>query len=201
MKLSEPSFEPASEFWPVPMDAAERDIGALENTIARQSSELNLRLTEILELYAAQSRQADELDAAQEEINQLQQTIARLQSAVMQQRVEIVSAQDKIACLENDKAAMGRQLDQALKEIKALTDRNAAIQLALDARETNAASALAQIDYLNSELVAATAERFKLVATVFGEKRRHNEQASRVRNVGRPGEGDRSRSIAWPRAG
>ena len=195
MKLIEPSFEPASEFWPVPMDA-ERDIGALENTIARQSSELNLRLTEVLELYAAQSRQADELEAAQEEINQLQQTIVRLQSAVMQQRVEIVSAQDKIACLENDKAAIGRQLDQALKEIKALTDRNAAIQFALDARETNAASALAQIDYLNSELVAATAERFKLVATVFGEKRRHNQQASRVRKVGRPGEADRRRPPA-----
>lgn len=194
MKLIEPSFEPASEFWPT--DAAERDIGALENTIARQSSELNLRLTEVLELYATQSRQADELQAAQEEINQLQQSIVRLQSAVMQQRVEIVSTQDKIACLENDKAVMAKQLDRAHQEIKTLTDRNAAIQLALDARETNAASALAQIDYLNSELVAATAERFKLVATVFGEKRRHNQQESRVRNVSRPAGGDCSRSPA-----
>jgi chromosome segregation ATPase len=183
MKLVEPSFEPASEFWPAPTDAAERDIGALENTIARQSSELNLRLTEVLELYATQGRQADELEAAQEEINRLQKTIVRLQSAVMQQRVEIVSAQDKIACLKNDKAAIAKQLDQAHQEIKTLTDRNAAIQLALDARETNAASALAQIDYLNSELVAATAERFKLVATVFGQKRRHDRQVSRVRNA------------------
>ena len=48
----------------------------------------------------------------------------------------------------------------------------------LDAKEANAASALAQIDHLNSELAAVATERFRLVATVQSEKRRHNQQTS-----------------------
>jgi len=51
-----------------------------------------------------------------------------------------------------------------------------AMQATLDAGAANAASALTQIDNLNSEPAAAMAERFKLVATVHGEKRRHNQK-------------------------
>ena len=40
------------------------------------------------------------------------------------------------------------------------------------------ASALAQIGNLNSELAAAMVERFKLVATVHGEKRRYSQKTS-----------------------
>lgn len=50
------------------------------------------------------------------------------------------------------------------------------MQATLDAGAANAASALTQIDNLNSEPAAAMAERFKLVATVHGEKRRHNQK-------------------------
>jgi len=42
-----------------------------------------------------------------------------------------------------------------------------AMQATLDAGAANAASALTQIDNLNSEPAAAMAERFKLVATVM----------------------------------
>jgi chorismate mutase len=52
------------------------------------------------------------------------------------------------------------------------------MQATLDAGEANAASADTQIDNLNSALAAAMAERFKLVATVHGEKRRHNQKTS-----------------------
>jgi chromosome segregation ATPase len=52
------------------------------------------------------------------------------------------------------------------------------MQNAFDARETNVASALEQVQYLNSELATAAAERFRLVAAVHGEKRRLNQQTS-----------------------
>ncbi len=167
MKFIEPAFDRAGEFWPASSDAPQRDISALENTIARQSSELDLRLTEVLELYNMQSRQAGELQAAREEIERLKQTISELQRVAKQQRVNAAVAQDKIACLEHDKAVLREQLDT-------LADQMAA----LDARKANAAAALEQISYLNSELAVATADRFKLVASVQGEKRRHNQQAS-----------------------
>ena len=128
---------------------------------------MDLRLTEVLELYNMQSRQAGELQAAREEIERLKQTISVLQRVAKQQRVNAAVAQYKIACLEHDKAVLREQLDT-------LADQMAA----LDARKANAAAALEQISYLNSELAVATADRFKLVASVQGEKRRHNQQAS-----------------------
>ena len=48
MKLIEPVFDRAGEFWRASSDAPQQDISALENRIARQSSELDLRLTEFL---------------------------------------------------------------------------------------------------------------------------------------------------------
>ena len=114
MKFIEPVFERAGERVHRPRKhhrAPQRDISALENTIARQSSELDLRLTEVLELYNVQSRQAGELQAAQEEIERLKQTISELQRVAKQQRVNAAVAQDKIACLRHDKAVLREQLD------------------------------------------------------------------------------------------
>lgn len=58
----------------------------------------------------------------------------------------------------------------------------AAAQAAFDAKEANVLSALEQIEDLNSELTTGAAERFKLVAAVHSEKRRHNQQTSSLEN-------------------
>jgi chromosome segregation ATPase len=174
MKAIEPAFDPAGEFWRASLDAPQKDIGALEDTIARQASELNLRLTEVLELHTVQSRHAAELEAAHEEIDRLKLAISNLRSDVSQQRMEAAAAQDEISCLENDKALLRQQLARAQQDRSALESKMAAV----DASKANAAAALKQISDLNSELTMAAAERFKLVASVHGEKRRHNQQAS-----------------------
>jgi len=174
MKFIEPAFDPAGEFLPASFDAPQRDIKALEDTIATQSLELNSRLTEVLELYNVQSRQAAELEAAHEEIDQLKLAISKLRSVATQQRMDAAAAQDQISSLENDKTELREQLAQAQREVDKLADRMAVF----DAQKANTAAALKQISDLNSELVAAAAERFKLVATVHGEKRRSNQQAS-----------------------
>jgi hypothetical protein len=101
-EIIEPAFDAGGEFWPTLSDVPHMDIRALENTIAKQSAELNLRLLEIIELYNVQQQRANEL---------------------------------QIACEEID-------------------------------RETNVASALEQVEFLNLELATAAAERFKLVAAV-----------------------------------
>ena len=174
MRPIEPTFDRAGEFWAASLDAPQKDVSALEDTIARQSTELNRRLTEVLELHTMQSRQATELEAAQEEINRLKQTISELRAAASRQRMDAAAAQDEISCLENDKVDLREQLAQARHEMKALEVRMAAF----DASKANAAVALKQISDLNSELTIAAAERFRLVASVHGEKRRHNQQAS-----------------------
>ena len=178
MESVEPAFDFAGEFHPARLHGPQTDISLLENTIAKQSSELNLRLTEVLELYNVQARHAGELQAAHEEIDRLQQTNAELLRAVTRQRTLAAAVQDKITSLERDKAALSRQHALALLEIVTLTGRINAMRATLDAKEANAASALAQIDHLNSELAAVATERFRLVAAVHSEKRRHNQQTS-----------------------
>jgi chromosome segregation ATPase len=80
------------------------------------------------------------------------------------------------------------QLDEALRESKALADQMLAMQTAFDASKTNVTSALNQVQYLNSELATAAAERFRLVAAVHSEKRRLNQQTatleSRIKKTG-----------------
>jgi chromosome segregation ATPase len=175
MRSIEPAFDAVLPRLP---EISDRDISVLENTIARQSAELNLRLTEVLELYNAQNRQANEAQIAHEEIGCLRQTISALQGTVAQQRTDARAAQNKITDLEGERAVLRSRLDEALRESKALADRMLAIQIAFDARETNLASAREQVQYLNSELATAAAERFRLVAAVHGEKRRLNQQTS-----------------------
>ena len=178
MKSVEPTFDRSEEFWPPAMLATEGDVRALEDTIAQQSAELKLRLTEVLDLYNAQSQQAAELEAAYNEIARLKKSSAVLQSAAMQQRTASVAAQDEIVRLQNENASLSDQLALALQDIENSSARIKAMQTTLDTRDANAASALAQINHLSSELTVASAERFKLVATVYGEKRRQNQKAS-----------------------
>ena len=175
MRSIEPAFDAVL---PRLSEISDRDVSVLENTIARQSAELNLRLTEVLELYNAQNRQANEAQIAHEEIGCLRQTISGLQGTIAQQRTDARAAQNKITDLEGERAVLRSRLDEALRESNALTDRMLAIQTAFDARETNVASAVEQVQYLNSELTTAAAERFRLVAAVHGEKRRLNQQTS-----------------------
>jgi chromosome segregation ATPase len=175
MRSIEPAFDAVLPRLP---EISEKDISVLENTIARQSAELNLRLTEVLELYNAQNRQANEAQIAHQEMGRLRQTISALQGTIALLRTDAGAAQNKITDLEDERAVLRSRLDEALRESKALADRVLALQNAFDARETNVASALEQVQYLNSELATAAAERFRLVAAVHGEKRRLNQQTS-----------------------
>src|SRR5262245_56160901 len=178
MGFVEPALDPLGEFCPVLPDIPYSDTRTLENTITSQSSELNARLTEILELYNVQARQADELEAARREIDRLQRKITALQRAATQQIGAVAAAHEKMSSLENDKVVLQDELREALERSTILEDRLKGLQTAFDARATNVATALEQIGYLNSELGTATAERFKLVAAVQAEKRQHNQQTS-----------------------
>src|SRR5215475_3922318 len=130
MRTIEPAFDAVL---PRLSENSNRDISVLEDTIARQSSELNLRLTEVLELYNVQSRQADALELAREEIHRLKQTVSALQEITTQQKSDAASARDKILLLENERAALQSELDRVLQESKKLEDRIFAMQAAFNA--------------------------------------------------------------------
>ena len=182
MKFIEPTFEAGGALWPTLSSGPDAD-RALNDKLARQSAELKLRLTEILELYNVQQRQANELQEAYQEIDHLGQTVSALQEAVTQYKFGAAAAEDKIILLESQKASLQAQLDGAVEESKTLAERVLAAQAAANRREENVASSIKQIEFLNAELLAASAERFKVVAAMQSEQRRQRSALNQQKSI------------------
>jgi len=175
----EPVFDAGAQHWPTVSD---EDILALESTVARQSEELNRRLTEVIDLYNFQQQLTNELQAARREIDRLNQSVLELEQVGMRYKTDIAAAGGKIALLENEKTGLREQLDKAMQDSNVLTGRLLAMETAFKVREKNVVSALQQVEFMDSELTVASAERFKLVAALQAERKRHrttlNEKAS-----------------------
>ena len=182
MKFVEPAFEAGGALWPALSSGPDAD-NALNDKLARQSAELKLRLIEILELYNVQQRQANELQDVYEEVDRLSQMVSALQEAVTQYKVGAAAAEDKIILLESEKAALQAQLDGAVEESKTLADRLLAAEAVANRREENIASSIKQIEFLNAELMAASAERFKVVAAMQGEQRRQRSALNQQKSM------------------
>jgi len=183
MKFIEPAFETGGDLWPALTIVPDADDRALNDKLARQSDELTLRLTEILELHNVQQRQANELQEAYDEIDRLGETVSALQEAVTQYKAGAAAAEEKILLLERGNASLQAQLDGALEESKVLADRLLAAEAAFNRREESVASSIRQIEFLNAELTAAQAERFKLVAAMQGEQRRQRSVFSQQKSI------------------
>ena len=163
--------------WPVvAVPQPQINVRALEETIAKQSAELNLRCTQVADLYNLQQRQGNELQVACEEIDRLGGTISTLLEKTAQQDAEAEATQKKIRLLENEKATLRAQLENALAESRDLSQKLLSVETAFNDRETTLASALEKIDSLNSELIAASADTFKVVAVTTGEKQRYRSE-------------------------
>ena len=175
---AEPSFDPNARAWPVVAVPQHRNISVLEDTIEKQSAELNLRCTQVADLYNLQQRQANELQVACEEIDRLSGTISNLLEKTAQQDAEAEAAKKQVALLENEKATLRARLEKALAESRDVAERLLSAETAFNDRETTLASALEKIDTLNSELIAASADTFKVVAITTGEKQRYRSELS-----------------------
>ncbi len=64
-----------------------------------------------------------------------------------------------------------------------MADRVLAAEAAAKRREENVASSIKQIEFLNAELMVASAERFKLVAAMQGEQRRQRSLFSQQKSI------------------
>lgn len=185
----QPSAQPAQALldanaraWPVVAVPQGRSVRALEDTIAKQSDELNLRCTQVADLYNLQQRQANELQVACEEIDRLSATIANLVEQTAQQDAEADAAKKQIAVLNDEKATLRSRLENALAEARDAAQRLLIVETAFNDRETSLASALEKIDSLNSELIAASADTFKVVAVTTGEKQRYRSELNQQKS-------------------
>jgi chromosome segregation ATPase len=183
MKLVEPAFESGGDLLRALSNAPDVQARALNEKLVRQSAELNRRLTEILELHNLQQRQANELEDAYEEIGQLRQANSALQEAVTQYKVGATAAEDKISLLESEKASLQAQLDGALEESKILADRVVTAEAAARRSEDVVATSIKQIEFLNTELMTTSAERFKIVAAMQGEQKRQRSVFGQQKSI------------------
>jgi chromosome segregation ATPase len=181
-KLVEPAFDSDGRRWPVPA-TQHNDVSTLENTIAKQSAELNLRCTQVADLYNLQQRQANDLEIACEEIDRLSNTISTLLDAATQYEAEDVVTKKRITSLENEKAALRTQLDKAIEDSRGLARRLLAIETAFNDREIAITSTSEKVEALNAELTDVSAERFKLVATLKSESQRHRRELSQQKAI------------------
>jgi len=185
----EPVFEAAGRQWPT---LSNDDILALENTIARQSAELNQRLTEVVDLYNSQQQQENELEAARQKIDRLARIVSQLQQTITQHKAEVTAAENKIALLDNEKADLRGELDRVVQESRRVAGHLLAMETAFKIREGNVALAMEQVELMSSELTAASTERFKLVAAVQAERKQHrnvlNEKTSILEDRARKAE-------------
>jgi chromosome segregation ATPase len=164
--------------WPVVAAHRANNIAALEDTIAKQAAEINLRCTQVADLYNLQQRQANDLQVACEEIDRLSGTISGLLEKTAQQEAEAEATKKQVALLETEKTALRVQLEMTLAEVRDIAQKLLFVETAFNDRETTLASALEKIDSLNSELIAASADTFKVVAVTTGEKQRYRSELS-----------------------
>lgn len=175
-KSAEPLLDADDRHWPVVSLPQRNDVSALEDTIARQSEELNLRCTQVADLYNVQQRQTNELQIACDEIDRLNSTISTLLDTTARQEAEAVATKQQLIFLENEKTALRAQLDRSIEDSNEVSRRLLTIETAFNNRETILSSALEQIESLNAELVITSAERFKVVAATTGEKQRYRSE-------------------------
>ena len=183
MNSVEPSLDVEERHWPVVSLPQRVDVSRLQETIARQSEELNLRCTQVADLYNLQQRQANELQVACEEIDRLNSTISTLLDTTARQETEAAATKQQLIILENEKTALQAQLDRANQESNEVSRRLLAIETSFNNRETILSTALEQIEALNAELVLASAERFKVVAATTGEKQRYRSELNQQKSA------------------
>jgi chromosome segregation ATPase len=164
--------------WPVVAAPRANNIAALEDTIAKQAAELNLRCTQVADLYNLQQRQANDLQVACEEIDRLSGTISGLLEKTAQQESEGEATKKQVALLETEKTALRVQLELTLAEVRDISQKLLFVETAFNDRETTLASAMEKIDSLTFELIAASADTFKVVAVTTGEKQRYRSELS-----------------------
>jgi chromosome segregation ATPase len=181
-KSAEPARDLDGRQWPTLPVTPRKDYSTLEHTVAKQAEELNLRCTQIADLYNLQQQRANELQTACEEIDRLTRTVSTLLEKTTQHETEAADTKKIIILLEKEKAWLREQLNKALEESGKLSKRLLTVETAFNDRETAIASASEKIESLKIELTELAAEKFTLVAMMESEKQRHRAELNQQKS-------------------
>ena len=125
-----PAFDAAGRRWPILAAPPKNRISELEDANAKLSAEVNLRCTEVADLYNIQQERANDILAACDEIDSLGKTIDSLQGTITQREMQAATAEKKFIELEKENTALRLDLDNARKEMAELLQRLLSVETA-----------------------------------------------------------------------
>ena len=180
------AFDAAGRRWPIVAAPPQNRIGELEDTVAKLSAEVNLRCTQVADLYNSQQMRANEVLNACDEIDLLGKTIESLQGTITQREMQAAAADKKVVELEKENSALRLDLDIARKEMAELSHRLLSVETAFNDREISIVAADERNLRLKAELTAARHDATRLITTVAkaDEERRNkfSQQSAQLDN-------------------
>ena len=188
-----PAFDAEGRGWPILAAPPQNRISELEDSVAKLSAEVNLRCTQVADLYNSQQERANEVLDACDEIDLLGKTIDLLQGKLTQREMEAAAAEKKTVELENENATLRLDLDNARKDMAELSQRLHSVETAFNDREISfkdrelsIVAAQERNSQLNGELIAKWQDANELIATVerANEARRNkfDQQSAQLDN-------------------
>ena len=181
-----PAFDAAGRRWPIVAAPPQNRISELENTVAKLSAEVNLRCTQVADLYNIQQERANDVIDACDEIDCLGKTIVALQGTIAQREAEADAAKKKVIELEKENITLRLDLGIARKEMAELLQRLLSVETALNDKEVSIVAAEEGILRLKAELTATRHDATRLISTVAkaDEERRNkfSQQSAQLDN-------------------
>ena len=153
--MTAPAFDAEGRRWPILSTTPRNHASELESTIAKLSAELNLRCTQVADLYNVQQQQANEILTACDEIDHLVKAVHAHQETIAQRETEAVAAKQKLILLAEENITLRLQLRKAQKESTELLQRLLDIKIEFNESQTEIAATLETNSQLNAELIAA----------------------------------------------
>ena len=95
-KNTDQAFDAEGRRWPILSAAPRNCVSKLESTIGKLSAELNLRCTQVADLYNTQQQQANEILSACDEIDHLVKAVHAHQGTIAQRETEAAAAKQKL---------------------------------------------------------------------------------------------------------
>lgn len=181
-----PAFDAAGRRWPIVAAPPQNRISELEDTVAKLSAEVNLRCTQIADLYNSQQERANEVLDACDEIDLLGKTIESLQGTITKREMQTAAAEKKAIELEKENTTLRLDLDIARKEMAELLQRLLSVETAYNEREISIVAAEERNSRLKDELTATLHDATRLITTVAkaDEERRNkfSQQSAQLDN-------------------
>jgi len=180
VKRAHAAFDADGRCWPQPLIMPQNRVRELESTIAKLSTELNLRRTQVADFYNTRHQEAGDLLRACDEIDRLSKSVEALQDTVTQHENNAAASNQNLQLLNKENLTLRLELEKARKESAQLLQRSLSVATVLNDRNVAIASAQERHAEMTMELTAARAETIRLATAIEEASKRHRDELNQL---------------------